>query len=516
MKLSSIVNLCLYFNFIFILLLLTTGCAKTYPHPTFKGPTNSETVWGISRILADHKDVDVLFVHGMCSHDSTWVKKINLSLLEALKFDDSVIMGYRKKKLVPTKPDLPHDSELYKEEFKEPNKNVTVYSSAIVWTPAVKEIKKKLCYDKTEGAVPPDTVEICKYEEKACEYEGEYKRNGVSKSCPYKYKRAKFNAGLKSTLISDCFSDTIAYLGPSGSMIRADIRAALTKSSLIKAGDATPERPLFIITHSLGSKILFDLISDIKTKAIKAKKIINENNEKITKINEETKRIRNEIDVIRKEIDVIRKRIDENRPEGADLKQEQEKLAKLEKENKTLEKENKTLEKENKTLEKENNTEKLKIDTETAFNNMVDRTVTFFMYANQLPLLALSKDHPGVDSNISSYQRMIENALGDNKEGGNKKPSIVAFTDPNDLFSYTLFGSKVPLEKPEKQQKQESKYNYLDVVLSNTGTYIADFGFFAIYADPFEAHRGYATNCHVQEIVANGYNPKVPYKINCE
>ena len=70
-----------------------------------------------------------------------------------------------------------------------------------------------------------------------------------------------------------------------------------------------------------------------------------------------------------------------------------------------------------------------------ALDSLRDKEITFFMLANQLPLLQAGQTPPAVSRQNELY-------CGDNaskmKDRWFKKLSVVAFSDPNDILSYTI------------------------------------------------------------------------------
>ncbi|NHZ44506.1 hypothetical protein [Massilia aquatica] len=126
-----------------------------------------------------------------------------------------------------------------------------------------------------------------------------------------------------------------------------------------------------------------------------------------------------------------------------------------------------------------------------------ERTPLIFMRANQLPLLRLAEMDldggmapPGPnDFPADPIQALIERSRmqGFGKPTG--VPTVVAFTDPNDVLSYTLV--KSPFAAP-------ATYPIIDVVVSNAPTYLG------LLELPDRAHTGYAGNPTVRRMIACG------------
>ncbi|MDQ1925016.1 hypothetical protein [Massilia pseudoviolaceinigra] len=126
-----------------------------------------------------------------------------------------------------------------------------------------------------------------------------------------------------------------------------------------------------------------------------------------------------------------------------------------------------------------------------------NRTSLIFMRANQLPLLRLAEmdldgsmapPGPG-DFPADPIQALIaqRNAQGIGKP--TDVPTVVAFTDPNDVLAYTLVKSPFAAR---------AGYPIIDVVVSNTPTYLG------LIALPTSAHTNYPRNATVQRMIACG------------
>jgi hypothetical protein len=124
----------------------------------------------------------------------------------------------------------------------------TVHFHTLVWSPMSAALKQQLAYDST-GA-PTD-----------CAKDGECRP-----------KRAHYNGKLKDTLLNDCLSDALIYQGQShAAMKRAMVEAVakVLEASEQRAGDEPG--PLVVVAESLGSKILFDALSDMLQPAAPAR-----------------------------------------------------------------------------------------------------------------------------------------------------------------------------------------------------------------------------------------------------
>ncbi|RSZ57528.1 hypothetical protein HF313_26820 [Massilia atriviolacea] len=133
----------------------------------------------------------------------------------------------------------------------------------------------------------------------------------------------------------------------------------------------------------------------------------------------------------------------------------------------------------------------------TAALQVFNRIPLIFMRANQLPLLRLAEmdldggmapPGPG-DFPADPIQALVERSRMQGFGKPTDVPTVVAFTDPNDLLSYTLarspFGAR-------------ATYPIIDVVVSNAPTYLG------LLELPTTAHTNYPRNTTVQRMIACG------------
>jgi len=225
------------------------GCTTRYSTPEIKGNPPTRAI-GIAEVLNqdDINEIDVLMIHGMCTHDKNWVADSNNNLLKVLKIDKKTDAS----SLQPTA--VFSQTELYSLTFEKGNKRLRTHS--IVWSPDTVPLKSKLCYDQSAA------------------------RTGSTAYClgkpDYPYKRSTLSSLLKSRLLDDCLADAMVFAGPARQKIMDQVAEAITYAAGIRAPDKArrgllrqgeaEETPLFIISESLGSKILFDTLSDMIAK----------------------------------------------------------------------------------------------------------------------------------------------------------------------------------------------------------------------------------------------------------
>jgi len=172
--------------------------------------------------------VDVLLVHGMCSHDDSWAEKSIAKLVEAMKLT-------RSSSPIRQSEDVGGIS-LTRSTVE--SKAGTFRFVGMVWSPLTKPLKKQLCYDQTVKS------ELC------------------DGSPPYPAKRAGLNASFKDTLLNDCLADALIYQGKAQLDIKRRMKEALLAATAERSGTST-DTPLVVVSESLGSKVLFDTLADM-------------------------------------------------------------------------------------------------------------------------------------------------------------------------------------------------------------------------------------------------------------
>lgn len=146
-------------------------------------------------------------------------------------------------------------------------------------------------------------------------------------------------------------------------------------------------------------------------------------------------------------------------------------------------------------------------------DEIVDKTASFFMLANQLPLLGLGNVNPAaateMPAHVPGYESMLRfvrrkhqhqqaptaPSAGNQPAGG--ELSIVAVSDPNDLFSY-------PIPPYVKQQFPATFVNAV-VSVAKTGYWIPTEGY---VINPILAHTGYGQDPEVIKLIIDGYQKK--------
>lgn len=203
-------------------LAVLSACATPY-RPTVV-VHDSATFPGIASIVAQAsgRPVDVLLVHGMCTHDRGWAER-QIDRITGIVEDHAPVPA-----ISATPPRV---------QVVERTRRLaggTVRFHALVWSPLTAGLKHQLDFDMT--GKPTD-----------CTAAGECKP-----------KRASLNGYVKDNLLNDCLSDAVIYQGES----HVAIRDAMVRTiSQVLDNNPDSEAPLVVVTESLGSKMLFDALN---------------------------------------------------------------------------------------------------------------------------------------------------------------------------------------------------------------------------------------------------------------
>jgi hypothetical protein len=321
--------------------------------------------------------INLLLVHGMGSTDYSWIKARIAVIAPALGFT------WDGTEIQPSK--LKNGALLYQVSLQDSSRRLNI--GAVLWSPITAAAKASLCFDVT--SVSTATPQ--------CRLAGN------------KDIRAYGNALLKNVLMDDRLSDVTFYLGRTGGQLIQDaiedalLRAlspnGVTLDQVLSGERAIPKaEPVFLISESLGSKIVID--------SLEALELV---------------------------------------PAASDFA----------------------------------DAERSHVDS-------------LYLLANQLPILGLGEpaDSQGRSGSYGALQRFARKRTGRRiQEARPDTPlRIVAFSDPNDVFSYQLSDS---MFAPEKVVVS-------NVVISNATTYVG------LIENPDPAHTGYIDQAKVVHAIARG------------
>jgi hypothetical protein len=203
------------------------GCSTPYSPPVVVH--DSQPFPGLATVVAENgkNPVDVLLVHGMCTHTTAWADVAIDALTRAV---DRNTGGTAP----PSAPAAANRIAVVERDA--PLAGGTAHFHALIWSPLTSELKHQLDYDNT--GTPTD-----------CSKPGECKP-----------KRASLNGRLKDTLMNDCLSDAMIYEGQSHAAMRQAMVDTVTQV-LERSESRGATGPLVVVAESLGSKLLFDALS---------------------------------------------------------------------------------------------------------------------------------------------------------------------------------------------------------------------------------------------------------------
>lgn len=207
---------------------LLAACASPYRPPVVVH--DSATFPGIAGIVAvaGARPVDVILVHGMCTHDTAWAER-QIDRIAGIVDAHAPAPAPAAAPATPAAP-----ARIAVVERTRRLAGGTVRFHALVWSPLTAGLKHRLDFDMTSA--PTD-----------CTGAGECKP-----------RRARLNGYVKDNLLNDCLSDAVIYEGASHVAIRDAMVETLAH---VIDNDPDSEAPLVVVAESLGSKMLFDALS---------------------------------------------------------------------------------------------------------------------------------------------------------------------------------------------------------------------------------------------------------------
>ncbi|SDG25077.1 MULTISPECIES: hypothetical protein [unclassified Duganella] len=342
-----------------LLCALLPACSTPY-RPPLLPPAQFPGLIDLAAQASPHV-ADVLLVHGICTHDASWANEVVPQLTRAVR--DATARP------VPAQAAASGTVEIVPSIVETPAGRLRF--DALIWSPLTTALKRQLCYDQSDKSA------IC------------------AGTPPYPYQRARLNARLKDYLIDDCLPDALIYQGVARDSIQRHMREAILQ--VMSAAPA--ETPLVVISHSMGSKILFDTL---------------------LRMTEEP--------------------ADSPAPQLA--------------------------------------------------MQAIDRMRFLVMAANQIPLLSLADQPllPTAEARPDSLQLLLRKRQGNQRRAPDRNLTLLAFTDPNDLLSFTL---------DERKYAQEGVTVY-NILVSNAPTWLG------LLERPDAAHLEYLSNPDVGRLIACG------------
>jgi hypothetical protein len=203
---------------------LAAACSTPYRPPVVVH--DSAPFPGIAGIVAqaNARPVDVLLIHGMCTHDTGWAER-QIDRIAGIVEEHAPARA-------AASPAAPAHIEIV--ERMRHVAGGTVRFHALVWSPLTAALKHQLDFDMTGDPTDCTGTGACKP------------------------KRAALNGYVKDHLLNDCLADAVIYQGES----HVAIRDAMVRSiSQVIESNPDSEAPLVVVAESLGSKMLFDALS---------------------------------------------------------------------------------------------------------------------------------------------------------------------------------------------------------------------------------------------------------------
>lgn len=209
---------------------LLAACATPYRPPVVV--RDSTPFPGLATLTAavGARPVDLILVHGMCTHDAGWVDR------NVERIAGAIAAPAHGAALQSTRKAAADNAAV---EVIDSTRRVgagTVRFHGIVWSPLTAPLKRQLAYDNTGS--PTDC-------------------SGDAACRPL---RARLNGAVKDKLLNDCLADVLIYQGNAHDTIR-DTMAGIV-AQVIDA-DPDSDAPLVVVAESLGSKMLFDALASM-------------------------------------------------------------------------------------------------------------------------------------------------------------------------------------------------------------------------------------------------------------
>ena len=213
------------------------GCTTPYRDPvTVHGGSPFPGIAGLVE-NAGAAQVDVLMVHGMCTHTSADANASIDALVAAL--DGNLVADAEPPRALALGEGGGIETVVRTVRVGAARLRFT----AIIWSPLTRGLKSQLAYDITGQATNCTEPGDCRPQ------------------------RALLNGQLKDGLLNDCLADAIIYQGDSRRLIRQRMIDAITRTVDAAQSQARAEGlatgPFAIVTDSLGSKITFDALDEM-------------------------------------------------------------------------------------------------------------------------------------------------------------------------------------------------------------------------------------------------------------
>jgi hypothetical protein len=207
-----------------LLVPLLFGCSTPYKTPVFAAKDGGPTSFpGAAELLDGEHRLNVILVHGMCTHTEKWVQDAANAFLAGM--GEHGVQARLEPVAVPGSA-----IQLFRRTVQVGQRG-EIHLSAILWSPVTAPLKQQLCYDQS------------------------VRTTGSCAAPPYPYRRHRINQLIKDSLLDDCLADAVIYQGASRESINAQMQAVV-----LQALSVAPEASNLFVTDSLGSKMVFDAV----------------------------------------------------------------------------------------------------------------------------------------------------------------------------------------------------------------------------------------------------------------
>jgi len=201
-----------------------SGCTTPYTPPIVA--SGAAEFPGLISLLerSEGRPVDVILVHGMCTHDHSWGHGAIKRIVDAIKQNTHLELVVNSASV----------EKIGKIDVVQQSVDTSLGSlrlSALIWSAWTIPLKNELSFDLTGEPTDCAAPGVC---------------------VPVK---ARINGRLKDELLNDCLSDALIYQGESQKIILENMKTAVSRV----LSDSKPG-PLVLISYSLGSKLTMDAL----------------------------------------------------------------------------------------------------------------------------------------------------------------------------------------------------------------------------------------------------------------
>ena len=206
---------------------LMAGCARPYLPPAIEPADSDGHFDGVLPLLETYGALHLLWIHGMCPHSKEdWADPRAHALASRLGVEQP-----RAERV---------GDVVYRYRLDYRGRTITL--DMIVWSPLIEQRRASLCFDSRPSGDGPA-------------------HDACGDKARYPYERAALNDGLKSGLMNACLADALIYVGDQGREVREHLLPDIERA--LSGSPARSDRAVVLISESLGSKVMFDIVQQI-------------------------------------------------------------------------------------------------------------------------------------------------------------------------------------------------------------------------------------------------------------